>query len=171
MWVLYALNSTRPQRSYARAVRLFLLCLRARGRLKLGPGVRIGRSARIRVAPGARVTIGHGARIGDRFTLEAFAGHVHIGANAALADAVRITAHADVTVGDHAALGDQVALLTSLPAHADPAAPAARRPPAIAPVTVQDGARLQPGAVVEPGATVEAGGTVAARTVVTRAWP
>ena len=147
-------------------MRLFLLRLRFRGRLTVGRGVRIGRHARIRVARAARVTIADGARVGDRFTLEAFAGHVHIGANASLADAVRITAHADVTVGDHAVLGDQVALLTSLPAHADPAAPAARRFARIAPVIVQEGARLQPGAVVEPGATVQAGSTVAARTVV-----
>lgn len=154
--------------TYACAVRVFLLRLRLRGRLTVGRGVHIGRHARIRIAPGARVTIGDGARVGDRFTLEAFAGHVRIGVNASIADAVRITAHADVIVGDHAVLGDQVALLTSLPAHADPAAPAARRFPRIAPVTVQGGARLQPGAVVEPGATVQAGSTVAARTVATQ---
>ncbi|HEV2820774.1 MAG TPA: hypothetical protein VGW11_09730 [Solirubrobacteraceae bacterium] len=149
-------------------MRLLLLRLRHRGRLTIGRGVRIGRDARLRIAPGARVTIEDGACVGDRFTLEAFAGHVRVGVDASLADAVRITAHADVTVGDHAVLGDQAALLTSLPAHADPAAPAARRFQRIAPVIVENGARLQPGAVVEPGARVEAGSTVAARTVVTQ---
>lgn len=142
--------------------------MRARGRLKLGRGVRIGEGARIRIAPGAHVTIDDGARIGDRLRIEAFAGHVCIGADASLADAVRITAHADVTVGDHAVLGDYTAILTSLPAHADPAAPAARRAPRTAPVTIEHGARLQPGAVVEPGATVPKDSTVPARTIVTQ---
>lgn len=149
-------------------MRLLLLRLRARGRLTLGQGVRIGRAARIRVAPGAHVTIDDGARLGDRLTIEAFAGHVRIGATASLADAVRITAHADVTIGDHAVLGDYTALLTSLPAHADPAAPSARRAPTTAPVTIEHGARLQAGVVVEPGARVPADSTVPARTIVTQ---
>lgn len=147
-------------------MRIVLLRLRHRGRLALGRGVRIGRGARIRVARGARLTIGDGARVGDKLTVEAFAGHVRIGANASLADGVRITAHADVTIGQDAALADEVALLTSLPFHADPDAPAARHAPTIAPVRVGDRARLQPGAVVEPGATVPARTSVAARTVV-----
>jgi acetyltransferase-like isoleucine patch superfamily enzyme len=142
--------------------------MRARGRLTLGRGVRIGEGARIRIAPGAHVTIEDGARIGDRLRIEAFAGHVRIGAEASLADAVRITAHADVTVGDQAVLGDYTAILTSLPAHADPAAPAARRAPRTAPVTIEHGARLQPGAVVEPGATVPKDSTVPARSIVTQ---
>lgn len=149
-------------------MRLLLLRLRARGRLTMGQGVRIGEGARIRVAPGAHVTIDDGARIGDRLTIEAFAGHVRIGANASLADAVRITAHADVTIGANAALGDYTAILTSLPAHADPAAPAARRAPTTAPVTIEHGAHLQLGVVVEPGATVHAHATVPARTIVTQ---
>ncbi len=146
-----------------------LLRIRARGRLTVGCGVEIGRRARVRVAPGARVTLAEGTRIGERLTIEAVAGHVRIGPHAWLGDNVRILAGADVTVGARCVLHDGAALLTSLPAHVDPDAPAARRAAHIAAVTLGPGARLREGAAVEPGVTIAAGAEVGAREVASSA--
>jgi len=145
-----------------------LLRLRLRGRLTVGRGVAIGRRARVRIAPGARVILGEGTRIGERLTIDAVAGRVRIGPHAWLGDEVRILACADVTVGARCVLHDGAAILTSLPAHADPDAPAARRAPDTAAVTLRPGARLREGAAVEPGVTVAAGAEVGARQVAAR---
>jgi len=146
-------------------VRGLLLRLRARGRLTIGRDVAVGRRARVRVAPGARVTLGAGTRIGERLTIDAVAGRVRIGSYAWLGDGVRILAGADVTVGERCVLHDGAAVLTSLPAHVDPDAPAARRAPYTAAVTLGPGARLREGAAVEPGVTIAAGTEVGARQV------
>lgn len=146
-------------------MRLLLLRLRSRGRLTVGPGVTVGRHARVRIAPGARGTLGQGTRIGERLTVEAVAGHVRIGPHAWLGDGVRIFAGADVTIAERCVLHDGATILTSLPAHADPDAPAARWAPYTAAVTLGPGARLREGAAVEPGVAVAAGGEVGARQV------
>ena len=146
-------------------MRSTLLRIRARGRLTVGSGVEIGRRARVRVSPRARVTIAEGTRIGERLTIEAVAGHVRIGPYAWLGDGVRVLARADVTIAERCVLHDGATLLTSLPAHADPDAPAARRAPYTAAVTLEAGARLRERAAVEPGVTVAAGAEVGAREV------
>ncbi|HEV2769640.1 MAG TPA: hypothetical protein VGV40_05585 [Solirubrobacteraceae bacterium] len=146
-------------------MRLLLLRLRSRGRLTVGRGVTVGRHARVRVAPGARVTLGQDTRIGERLTVEAVAGHVRIGPHAWLGDEVRILARADVTIAERCVLHDGATLLTSLPAHVDPDAPAARRAPHTAAVTLGPGARLREGAAVEPGVAIAAGAEVGAREV------
>lgn len=147
-------------------MRGLLLRLRARGRLRIGRGVTVGRRARVRVARGALVTLGEGTRIGERLTVEAVAGHVRIGPRAWLGDDVRILARADVTVAERCVLYDGATLLTSLPAHVDPDAPAAaRRASQTAAVTLRPGARLREHAAVEPGVTIAAGAEVGARQV------
>jgi acetyltransferase-like isoleucine patch superfamily enzyme len=122
---------------------------RARG-VEAGDRVRVGAGVRFEVGPGARVVIGDDAVLGDGCVF-AVKERVAIGHGCVLADGVVVVDF------DHR--------------FGDVEAPVRLQGLEVAPVTIEDGARLGPGAVVLRGVTVGAGAVVAAHAVVTRDVP
>jgi carbonic anhydrase/acetyltransferase-like protein (isoleucine patch superfamily) len=120
-------------------IRLTVTRLRSRGRLQLGPEVRISPGARVSVARGALVQIGAESVLGPDSRVEAAAGRVIIGPGARLAERAIVSASTDVTIGARAVVGDWALVEDG---------------------HVGDGAVIGPHAVVGPGATVAAGARI-----------
>ena len=134
-----------PEPAPLGALRLAWLKLRHRGRLRAGPGVRLGRDAQVRIARGARVELGEGCYLGDGCRVEAVAGTLRIGARARVGPRAFVIGHADVTLGAGCVIGD-FAAVGVLDA-----------PGRIGPVVVGESARIAAHATVGSGATVPAG--------------
>ena len=138
-----------PEPAPLGALRLAWLKLRHRGRLRAGPGVRLGRDAQVRIARNARVELGDGCYLGDGCRVEAVAGTLRIGPRARVGPRAFVVAHADVSLGEGCVIGDFAAVGVL------------GAPGRIGPVVVGAAARIAAHATVASGATVPAGGRVA----------
>jgi acetyltransferase-like isoleucine patch superfamily enzyme len=138
-------------------VRLLAMRARTRGRLRVARDVRVAAGARVRVARGARVVLGRGAVLGARARIEAVGGVVRVGRGARLGDRVVVVAHAGVSIGARAVVGDWAALSDVAPTWDDVERPVREQPLRVAPIAVGEGAVLGPHAALGPGAVVGAG--------------
>ena len=151
--------------------RLLLLRLRAGGRLHAGPGVRVGREVRIRVAGAGRVELDAGAVLADGARIDAPGGTVRIGRGARLEERAVISAHAAVELAPDAVVGPWALVTDAGPTWEDPERPVRLQPQRAAPARLGQGARIGPHAVVGAGVTVAAGAVVAPYAVCERDVP
>lgn len=145
----------------------------------LYPGARIvRRPARLRgrrhIALGQRLTVGAGLRI------DAFGGAgndllVRIGNDVEINDYVHIAAVRSVTIGDNALIASRVFIsdhnhgdLDGNAAENGPDIPPAKRPLAVAPVSIGARVWIGEGAMILPGVTIGDGAIVGGGAVVTR---
>jgi acetyltransferase-like isoleucine patch superfamily enzyme len=152
-------------------LRLLLARARARGRLRLGRGVRLGPGVRFDVTRGASVTIGDGAVLSARCRLHVRAGEVVIGAGARLGERCVITAHERIEIGERCRLADEVVLVDFDHVDADPERPVREQGIVTAPISVGAEAILDRGVCLLRGASVAPGARVTTQTVVTRSGP
>ena len=138
------------------------------------PGVRRGRDvtvhprAQLQVNTGAQLVIGDGCAIGEATRIAVAAGRVELGAGALLGERCTLVAHAGITIGARARLGDGVVIVDFDHVFSDVERPIRVQPLESAPVTVGDDAHVGFGVSVLRGITIGAGATVDPHSVVTR---
>jgi acetyltransferase-like isoleucine patch superfamily enzyme len=125
----------------------------------------VGRDVRIEIGSGT-LLLGDSSSIGDGTTITVHHGRVEIGEGAVLGERCRIVAHAGVTVGRNALLGDGVVLTDFSPIAGDPERATRAQGLEAQPIAVGDAARVGHGACLLGGAQVPAGGKVAPHSVV-----
>ena len=157
-----------PPRGGAIASRLRLarLRLQARGALKAGRDVHVGRGVRIRTDRGGRVRLGGGCLLAPGSRIEAPGGTVAIGAGARIGERSVIVALSQITVGDGATVGEWAVLSDAEPAGADVEVPIRLQPPAPRPIGVGDGARIGAHAALGAGARIAPGAVVGSYAIV-----
>lgn len=132
----------------------------------------VGNRLRVRALRAAGFSIGRGTVILGRIRFTGAANpapHVVIGASSVVNLGCLFDAAADITIGDHVGIGQQVMLLTN----GHEIGPPRRRlgPLRPEPIDIADGAWLSTRVIILPGVTVGAGAVVAAGAVVTRSVP
>jgi acetyltransferase-like isoleucine patch superfamily enzyme len=151
-------------------MRVTLARLRSHGRVHAKGRVRIGRGVRFHLAPGATVTLEDRCEIGagTRFHVH---GQARIGAGAQLGERCVVAAHERVEVGAGATLDDEVVLIDFDHGIADVERPIRLQELVTAPVVIGERAVLSAGATVLRGVVVGPGARVQPRGVVTRDVP
>jgi acetyltransferase-like isoleucine patch superfamily enzyme len=151
---------------------------RRRARRRTPPGVevrgrtpRIGAGVQLDVGPGARLVLGDGCVIGDGCRLLVRNGTVELGDRVVLGDRCTLLAHASITVGSGAVLGDGALALDFDHAIEDVERPVRLQPLLRTPVAIGAGARIGHGACLLRGVVVGAGAEVGEHAVVTRSVP
>jgi acetyltransferase-like isoleucine patch superfamily enzyme len=145
---------------------------RARGRLLIGDGARLGRPAQLDLADGASLTLAPGAVVEPGLRVSVGPGaRVDIGPGAIVAEGCRLVAHAGIEVGEAARLDAEVSIVDLAQEHGDPEVPVRLQGARAAPVRIGPGAHLGRAAGVEAGVTVGRGADVAPHSVVDRDVP
>lgn len=114
------------------------------GVLEIAPDAVVGAGTRFHVR-GARVVVGPGARLGERCV---------------------VLAHAGITIGAGAVLGDDVVLVDFAHRHDDPDTPTRHQPLDARPIVIGAGAEVGHRAIIERGSMVAPGAVVPAMSVV-----
>lgn len=140
-------------------------------RVRAGRGVTLGRDVRFEVTPDAEIVLGDGCALGARTRLVARAARVKLGEGVVLGERVTIVAHAGVTVGARAELGDGAVIVDFNHAIDDVERPIREQPLTAEPVAIGAGARIGLGAAIMPGVTVGDGAVVGPGAVVTADVP
>ncbi|MDQ3678223.1 MAG: acyltransferase [Actinomycetota bacterium] len=140
-------------------------------RVRAGSGVTLGSDVRFETAPGAEIVLGDGCALGDCARVIVRAGRVELGVGVILAERVTIVAHAGVTIGARAELGEGAVIVDFNHVFEDVELPIRLQPLKTAPVTIGAGARVGLGAAILPGVSVGAGALVGPRAVVTADVP
>ena len=159
-------TSARPCRANVDRLRLALV-----PRVRAGHGVALGRDVRFDVAPGAQVVLGDGCSLDERTRVIVRGGRVRLGAGAILGERVTIVAHAGVTIGPRAVLGEGAGIVDCNHAFDDVELPIRLQPLRAAPVTIGADARIGLGASILPGVSVGDGALVGPGAVVTADVP
>ena len=141
-------------------LRLLAARVRTRGRLRAGPGVRLGRGCRFLLLGGGTVVLGEGCVVGDRARFDVVGGQVVVGRGARIGSGFIVVAHERVEIGPGLRAGDDVVLQDVARAYADPDRPIRAQGLLTAPVLVGADVTLGPRTVVEPGVTIGAGAVV-----------
>jgi acetyltransferase-like isoleucine patch superfamily enzyme len=151
-------------------MRVALARLRSHGRVRARGRVRIGRGVRFHLAPGAIVTLEDRCEIGagTRFHVH---GQASIGVGARVGERCVVAAHERVEVGAGATLDDEVVLIDFDHGITDVERPIRLQGLVTAPVVIGEHATLAAGATVLRGVVVGAGARVQPRGVVTRDVP
>ncbi|MGH2918707.1 MAG: acyltransferase, partial [Solirubrobacteraceae bacterium] len=136
-------------------------------RVRAGTGVTLGRDVRFEVAPEAEVVLGDGCALGERTRVVVRSGRVELGAGVVLGERVTIVAHAGVTIGAQAELGDGAVIVDFNHVFDDVERPIRLQSLKAAPVTIGDRARIGLGAAILPGVSVGEGALVGPGAVVT----
>jgi acetyltransferase-like isoleucine patch superfamily enzyme len=134
-------------------------------------GVALGSKVVFDVAPGATVELGEGCAIGAGCRFHARAGAVTIGAGAVLGERCTLSAHAGISIGAGARLGDEVAIVDFDHRYDDVEQPVRAQGLVGTPVVVGAGALVGARAAVQRGVTVGERAQVGALSVVTRDVP
>ena len=142
--------------------------IRLGARLRVAPGVRVGKDVRITVAPGAHVSLRAGSTVGAGTRIDVAAGVVEIGEHATLGERCVIAAREGVTVGAQARLGDGVVLIDFDHGTDDVESPVRLQGLPTAPIAIGERARIDYGAAILRGVQVGAGAHVGPRSVVVR---
>jgi acetyltransferase-like isoleucine patch superfamily enzyme len=134
-------------------------------------GVALGSKVVFDVAPGATVELGEGCAIGAGCRFHARAGAVTIGAGAVLGERCTLSAHAGISIGAEARMGDEVAIVDFDHRYDDVEQPVRAQGLVGTPVVVGAGALVGARAAVQRGVTVGERAQVGALSVVTRDVP
>ena len=136
--------------------------------MRRGRDVRVAPRVSLQVNTGAALVLGDGCRIGELTRITVAAGRVELGAGAVLGDRCTLVAHAGITIGARARLGDGVVIVDFDHVFSDVERPIRVQPLESAAVTVGDDAQVGFGVSVLRGITIGAGATVDPHSVVTR---
>jgi acetyltransferase-like isoleucine patch superfamily enzyme len=139
--------------------------------VSVAPGVALRSKVVFDVAPGATVELGEGCAIGAGCRFHARAGAVTIGAGAVLGERCTLSAHAGISIGAGARLGDEVAIVDFDHRYDDVEQPVRAQGLVGTPVVVGAGALVGARAAVQRGVTVGERAQVGALSVVTRDVP
>jgi len=129
-------------------------------------GAQVARSARLEASDGGSIVLEEGCVVGDGCRLLARGGAVRIGAGAMLGERCTLVAHAAVTLGEGAVLGDGAMAIDFDHETIDVERPVRLQGIEAAPVTIGARAQLGPGASVLRGVTVGESARIGAHAVV-----
>jgi acetyltransferase-like isoleucine patch superfamily enzyme len=140
-------------------------------RVRAARGVSLGRDVRFEVAPGAEVVLGDGCSLGESTRVIARGARVELGPRVVLGERVTIVAHAGVSIGARARLGEGAVIVDFNHVFEDVELPIRLQPLTAEPVTIGADARIGMGAAIMPGISVGEGAIVGPRAVVTADVP
>ena len=136
-------------------------------RVRGGRGVTLGRDVRFEIGSDAEVVLGDGCRVGEHTRLIVRSGRIELGPGVVLGEGVTIVAHAGVTIGERAELGDGAVVVDFNHVYDDVELPIRLQGLEAAPVTIGAEARIGLGAAILPGVTIGEGARIGPRAVVT----
>lgn len=139
--------------------------------IERGAGVRIGHDVQLDAAYGGRIVLGDGCTLGSGCRLLVRGGVIEIGPGAVFGERCTLLAHASITIGAGAWLGDGTLAVDFDHDIADVEVPIRLQRLIPGSVVVGPRARIGPCANLLRGVTVGAGATIGAHAVVTRDVP